>query len=599
MSRDKCAECGGRTEWDENVGSAICIQCGTLADPTQSVLTTHLDFPTNGTSGPWTTNTTLSLKGRKGWTLAGQSQEASLTRNRAAIHSFIQALAVRVSARGAAERAQTLFDQAMSRDKFRWGRKSKRMAGAALAIALRESKKSDALRDIAFILEETPETLGRSFSSLARVLDLKVTPTDPTVHLSALHSHIISMLQVSPHAFPDGLKAALQSLLPRMMSIMRTADSLCALISRSDGLAKLPTPSTACAVLMLAVEAELQKQVPHTGVFAQILGARYEAAKATVMQRYKLIYDLVEGWIREVPWLDAHERKKGKEGRSVIAKRVVVARGLKDVLQFQEEIWVKKLEAQAEPLLRLDLELAADTEENQDGEDDADADGHTSSTSPTLTKQELVMSRPVHKSYKSSHERAVARASRFLLDPLRQASSAGSGAQSMPLRLRKPSGRADLDLLSHILTADVAHLPHVFANAPSRLQILAARAPAADIPDEELFADGELDGLIRSAEEAGQLQIALGWDGEGEEEAPLKRSRQKRKRALEDESQGSSKGTKRINMDALAQLLNPDMDLGVVYGSSETMVSGGDGEIVEEWRPMSPGGGGCDDDWYE
>lgn len=492
------------------------------------------------------------------------------------------------------------------------------------------------------------------------MLDLKVTPTDPTVHLSALHSHIISMLQVSPHAFPDGLKAALQSLLPRMMSIMRTADSLCALISRSDGLAKLPTPSTACAVLMLAVEAELQKQVPHTGVFAQILGARYEAAKATVMQRYKLIYDLVEGWIREVPWLDAHERKKGKEGRSVIAKRVVVARGLKDVLQFQEEIWVKKLEAQAEPLLRLDLELAADTEENQDGEDDADADGQwrylqdtrrphrennvdsaasTSSTSPTLTKQELVMSRPVHKSYKSSHERAVARASRFLLDPLRQASSAGSGAQSMPLRLRKPSGRADLDLLSHILTADVAHLPHVFANAPSRLQILAARAPAADIPDEELFADGELDGLIRSAEEAGQLQIALGWDGEGEEEAPLKRSRQKRKRALEDESQGSSKGTKRINMDALAQLLNPDMDLGVVYGSSEfdfvgeddrsdgdvnedddvraplstagdggadgrdlslrTMVSGGDGEIVEEWRPMSPGGGGCDDDWYE
>ena len=65
------------------------------------------------------------------------------------MYEFIQALAVRVSARGSAERAQTLFDQAMSRGKFRWGRKSKRMAGAALAIALRESKKSDALRDIA------------------------------------------------------------------------------------------------------------------------------------------------------------------------------------------------------------------------------------------------------------------------------------------------------------------------------------------------------------------------------------------------------------------------------------------------------------------
>ena len=70
------------------------------------------------------------------------------------------------------------------------------------------------------------------------------------------------MLQDSPHAFPDKLKVAIQSLLPRMMAIMRTADSLCALISRSEGLAKLPTPSTACAVFMLAVEAELQKQVP-------------------------------------------------------------------------------------------------------------------------------------------------------------------------------------------------------------------------------------------------------------------------------------------------------------------------------------------------
>lgn len=461
------------------------------------------------------------------------------------------------------------------------------------------------------------------------------------------------MLQESPQAFPDSLKAALQYHLPRMMTIMRTADSLCALISRSDGLAKLPTPSTACAVLILAVEAELQKQVPHTGAFAQILGARYQTAKVTVMQRYKLIYDLVEEWIREVPWLEAHERKKGGQGRSVVAKRIVVARGLKDVLQFQEEIWVKKLEAQAEPLPLLDLELAVDTEDNQDGEDDADEDGQwrylqdtrrphieknnvdvaasTSSTSPTLTKQELVMSRPVHKSYKSSHERAVARASRFLLDPLRQASSAGSSAQSTPPRLRKPSGPTDIDLLSHILTADVAHLPHVFASAPSRLQILAARAPAVDIPDEELFADGELDGLIRTAEEAGQLQTALGWDEDCEEDTPPKISRPKRKRDRKDDGQGPSKGTKRINMDALARLLDPDMDFEVAYSSSEcdfvgehglgdgyaededvgarTVPAGdgntgipsrpGDGEVVDEWRPMSPGGGGCDDDWYE
>ena len=446
------------------------------------------------------------------------------------------------------------------------------------------------------------------------------------------------------------------------MIIMRTADSLCALISRSEGLAKLPTPPTACAVFMLAMEAEIQKQVPHAGVLAQILGARYGTAKGTVMQRYKLIYDVVEKWIREVPWLDAHERKKG---RSVVAKRVVVARGLKDVLQFQEEIWMKKLEAHQESLPQLNFDIT-DTEDSQDGEDDADEDGqwrylqdtrrshteniadaasaNTSSTSPNSTKQELIRTRPIRMSYKSSHEHAIARASRFLLDPLRQTARSGSGygsaAQSSAPRLRKPSGPADLDLLSHILTADVAHLPHVFANVPSRLQILAARATKGDIPDEELFADGELEGLIRTAEEAGQLQTALGWDGEdGSEDPPPppKRSNRKRKRMGEDAdgAEGPSKGTRRINMDALAQLLNPDMDLEAAYGASEYDFVGdddadddgdderaplspagdggdddhdppsrpvedaGDGEIVEEWRPMSPGGRGFDDDWCD
>ncbi|TFY58582.1 hypothetical protein EVJ58_g6330 [Rhodofomes roseus] len=388
---------------------------------------------------------------------------------------------------------------------------------------------------------------------------------------------------------------------------MQTADSLCALLSRTDVLVKMPPPPTACAVMMLAIEAELKSSLPHTGLLAQLLGSRFDTAKVTVMQRYKIIYDLVEEWIREVPWLDAHERKNGGTGRSKVAKRVVVARGLKDVLQFQDEISAKKMEAQAMPRLDLEMENPS-TDDKEELEDDPDTDGRW----------------------------------RFCQDNRRRGDAVGgSGAQSAPPRARRPSGRADLDLLSHILTADASSLPHVFANAPSRLQLLAAsRACESDIPDEELFADGELDGLLRSAEEAGQLRTALGWDEEEEDASgpPLpQKQRKKRKRGADEEDGGGVGGSKRINMDALAKLLDPSLDLAAeyVFGDKNDYLADDDeedaddenaehaprsffdgdgdpdmppsaqleggadeGEIVEEWRPMSPGGGGYDADRY-
>jgi transcription factor IIIB 90 kDa subunit len=46
-------------------------------------------------------------------------------------------------------RAKTIFDQAMSKGHHRWGRKAKLTAGASVAVALRESHKSESLRDIA------------------------------------------------------------------------------------------------------------------------------------------------------------------------------------------------------------------------------------------------------------------------------------------------------------------------------------------------------------------------------------------------------------------------------------------------------------------
>jgi transcription factor IIIB 90 kDa subunit len=69
------------------------------------------------------------------------------------MHEFINAISSRLSHPGSALRAQTIFDQAMSKGKFRWGKKAKRIAGASIAIALREATKSVSLRDIAVSLQ--------------------------------------------------------------------------------------------------------------------------------------------------------------------------------------------------------------------------------------------------------------------------------------------------------------------------------------------------------------------------------------------------------------------------------------------------------------
>ena len=80
----RCEACGANTVWDQDIGSAICLQCGTLADPTQSVLASHLEY--GDTSGrdysSWLDVPGGStLRGRNGRVLAGQGNESRDRKN--------------------------------------------------------------------------------------------------------------------------------------------------------------------------------------------------------------------------------------------------------------------------------------------------------------------------------------------------------------------------------------------------------------------------------------------------------------------------------------------------------------------------------------
>lgn len=280
------------------------------------------------------------------------------------MHEFIQTVASRLAHAGSASRAQTIFDQAMNRGQYRWGRKAKLTAGASVAIALREARKSDALHDIAYLLEEHMAPISRAFSSVISLLQLGLASADPSMHFSALQCYLHSLVQDPTSSLSPKLLTTLRPLMAQLPTVMCTAKSLANLLSRSNTLSHLPTPPTACALMLLALEGELRSSIPNASALADALSKRLGVGKGVVMQRYKVIYDLIEEWIREVPWLQAHERKKGGTGRSKVAKRVVVARGLKDVVQFQEEIWNKKLEDQARPHLVLDIDDEEDKEDD-------------------------------------------------------------------------------------------------------------------------------------------------------------------------------------------------------------------------------------------
>ncbi|KAI0086609.1 hypothetical protein BDY19DRAFT_894320 [Irpex rosettiformis] len=664
MSTGVCAACGEASTFEEELGSAICLSCGTLSNPSQSILDSHLEHVDSSGRDYFSRGVPVAggstLKGRYGRALAGQDKEARERRNMIAMHEFITAIAVRLSHPGSAGRAQAIFDQAMFKGKSRWGKKAKRTAGASLAIALREARKSVSLRDIAFLVDEPLVTVSRSFTTVCTLLQLRLCLFEPAQHLPTLESHLVSLLRTSPNQkesmLPTTLITTLTPLILRLPAIRNIVTSLASLVARVDDLANLPSAPSACALFILGLEGELSASLPNAGALAQALGTRLSVSKAVVMQRYKVIYDLVEEYIKEVPWLEAHEHKPGA-GRSKTAKRVVVAKGLKDVVQFQDDIWRRRFLGKVNPVLV--LETDPDEEDETSTEGSVYSLGGVSVTRSVSSAGSGASDCHHHpkglprsgKRRKTKHDRNVEEISRYLLQPHAYGSTTSVTAPSHPI---STSGQ---DLFQHFLTADDSALEHAFMHPPTRLQLLAnSRGGEQGVDDEELFEEDELEGLLRTEEEVRVVGMTVDWGldesapmGGGGENDGRPKKRKKISAAGGDKKTG---GAKRINMDVLARLLDPnviageydlDIESGAVVGEDDfdpidlgydsdsdchaaadqvdegttnrdtltpprTLASancpgvrsgGGEEEIIEEWRPMSPGGGFDDGDRYD
>ncbi|TFK27389.1 hypothetical protein FA15DRAFT_666470 [Coprinopsis marcescibilis] len=533
-----CSECGGHTVWDDTAASEICTACGTLTDPTQVVLTSN-DY-SHGHSDFWQPTPPATLKNpRNSWALAGQGQEARDRKNAYTMGNFIISLAVSMNASGLSPRAITLFNQAKAIGYFRWGRRAKVVAGACLSIALRESYRPDSIADISTLLQCSPNLLSRTFISVTSALQIATNSVDPSVFMVTLQGFVTSILQGHQVAQSCGLPATLLKILQPLSlhTVTQTATSLCNVLARIcpiDGQSRPSAASTACAVFLLSLEAEARTPLASLGDFAKTLGARLNLGKGVVMAQYKSIQDQVSSLIEKVPWLARYESHRG---RAKVAKRTVVARGLKDVIKFNEEIFHN--------ILLPDVELELTPPEASD-DDNLNDDG----TEATFSTS----SRP-HKRRKIHH--SLDEATRFLLNPLH------THAASRPHRSAPASG-STFSLASYVLSTSALY--NISRNPPNRLQLLAAERGGSDeaaIPDEELFTEGELESLLRNDKEAAILQRALGWDRESEEEDTVPKEevvKSKRRRNAQGR-QGQHHETEhlvkksRLNMDALARFM--------------------------------------------
>jgi len=501
-----------------------------------------------------------SLRAGNNWDLSGQGNEFKDRRNLvsfapapiisdikhffsqvAAVH-LVNSLATSFNVPGLSPRAIALFNQARAVMDFRWGRQSTSVVAACFIIALRESNRPGTVRDIASILEVPPNTIIREYQCITAALGLSLTLLDPSVYIPTLQGYLSTVL--NPHEQSD-LPAPLCTTLGRinLNSAADTAMSLSRLLARlspDHDVLRLPVPPTACAIFILALEAELRAPLDPLGELAKCLGNRYQATKRVVMTRYKTLQDEVASWVGNIPWLDKYEKKGG---RARVSKRLVVARGFRDVINFQEDVWQQRTK------LSSNWEVTGE-ESNSNRE-------QLLSSSRVGTKE----------GPKTSH--TIAQATHFLLDPL--------GTPLLPTSTRSFSfPNSHLSTATYILTTPSAIIS---GRTPSRLQLLASQRGGTDedkISDEELFVAGELEDLLRTEDEICLLRENFGgfeedWNDRDESGGTEGTSSCKGKRRWiegnDDSEDGILNGSAlrmrkkiRLDMGAFAQFMAEDHD---------------------------------------
>ncbi|KAG9100651.1 hypothetical protein FS749_013887 [Ceratobasidium sp. UAMH 11750] len=387
---------------------------------------------------------------------------------------------------GCTERAQYILTQAMRKGKFRWGTSAERVAGASICVALREAGKAETVREVAVHIQCREDQLARVYRHLTSLLNIKFEPLDPALLVPSIWNYTQSCLTSPPlpgSPFPSELASFLNELAPRTQSILNLALQLSNLILGIALTQGRQPPLVACALLIVSLSGEAGKPVPKSAVLFSTLSARFGGTHRGITDRVREIERVIEDWRLELPWMQSdiplNKRKRTTK----------IARWIKDVVSFKDDLWSKQIDAVDHAL----YSPSTDDASNDETDDNTSCTGSTSATGSKRSDTQASSTTSSKRRYLDAGYYDSGRPRAYVVEP----SKKGAGHTKALASLLNP------DAMMSISTS--------IAN-PSVLNELERLGAPKHIRDEDLFEDGELEGLIRTTPEVEALRSL--WEEE-------------------------------------------------------------------------------------
>lgn len=383
--------------------------------------------------------------------------------------------------------------------------------------------------------------LTKMFVKAKAILNITdLPPNDPILFFPTLLKTISSLTSAAddtPTPLSPKLKAFLISV--PLITVSKLAKSLAALPREVSLHQNRAFPQVACALIVMAFEGEVGRAMPcHTELIAH-LATRVGVGKKTIEERYRELSRLISDWCIRLPWVD--QSTLGKQGG--VSGRNSNARYLKDVVTFQTQL-KDRVVTDVDP-------SDSDVGDSDDGYDELNREedllcddfpwpsfdrAETNSTSssssrPTKRRRLLSPSSPPSVSvevreypeevYRSSAGRPdayVHRAKRK--DAYRREANRRAAASLLSLGLApSPETGHNYDFRNLALLSDeqlrsrsaILHNPSSASEADcivGRVSALClARGGEEYVDDDELFDAGEMEGLLRTEQERGVLEV--------------------------------------------------------------------------------------------
>ncbi|KAG8950177.1 hypothetical protein FRC00_007834 [Tulasnella sp. 408] len=152
-------------------------------------------------------------------------KEQRYRRNMATSHEFIRSILNHMGIRSYYDRVVALFDASMAKGKFRFGTRATAIIGACILITMREAGIPETLKSLAARLKLTPARLTGSTYKILSLHGMHLKPTDPLNYIPAVLRAISDILASPSGSLPAPLRTYLST--PSLNAVQNLATDLC------------------------------------------------------------------------------------------------------------------------------------------------------------------------------------------------------------------------------------------------------------------------------------------------------------------------------------------------------------------------------------